>query len=61
MPFHVPPVANETDGLLGFLAQQRDAVRASVYLLSDEQAASKPVASSEITLAGLLKHVAYTE
>jgi hypothetical protein len=60
MPGTVRPVVDERDGLLAFLAQQRDALRFAVHGLSEEQAASTPTASS-LSLAGLIKHVAGVE
>jgi uncharacterized damage-inducible protein DinB len=60
MPGTVRPVADERDGLLAFLAQQRDALRFAVHGLTDAQAAATPTASA-LSLAGLLKHVARTE
>jgi hypothetical protein len=60
MPGLVPPVANELDGLLAFLEQQRTGIRASVYRLTEEQATSRPTVS-ELTPVGLVKHVALTE
>ena len=56
----VRPVVDERDGLLAFLAQQRDALRVAVQGLTEEQATSTPSASS-LNLAGLIKHVARTE
>ena len=38
MPGTVRPVADERDGLLTYLAQQRDALRYAVHGLTDEQA-----------------------
>jgi hypothetical protein len=55
MPLFVRPVADERDGLLIFLAQQRDALRASVLGLTDEQARATPAASGP-SLGGLIKH-----
>ena len=60
MPGTVRPVVDERDGLLAFLAQQRDALRFAVHGLTEEQAASRPTASA-LSLAGLIKHVARTE
>jgi hypothetical protein len=60
MPGLVPPVTGELDGLLAFLDQQRNGIRASVYRLTDEQVTSRPTAS-ELTPVGLLKHVTYME
>jgi hypothetical protein len=53
-------VADERDALLTFLAQQRDALRASVLGLTDEQARAAPAASS-LSLGGLVKHCARGE
>lgn len=60
MPMFVPPVPDERAALLAFLAQQRDALRAAVRALSEEQAAAVPSASS-LSLAALIKHVTRTE
>lgn len=53
-------VADERDALLTFLAQQRDALRASVLGLTEEQARATPAASS-LSLGGLVKHCARGE
>jgi hypothetical protein len=53
-------VADERDALLTFLAQQRDALRASVLGLTDEQARATPTVSS-LSLGGLVKHCARGE
>lgn len=57
-----PPEAagDERGALLGYLEAQRSSVRRSVYGLTDEQAWSTPSVSS-LSVAGLLKHVAYGE
>jgi uncharacterized damage-inducible protein DinB len=60
MPGNVPPVADEREGLLGFLAQQRDALRIAAHGLTDEQARATPTASM-LSVGGLIKHVALTE
>jgi uncharacterized damage-inducible protein DinB len=60
MPGNVPPVANEREGLLAFLAQQRYVVRLAAYGLTDEQARATPSASA-FSLGGLLKHLALVE
>lgn len=60
MPGTVPPVADEREGLLAYLAQQRDALRLAAYGLTDEQARATPTASS-LSVGGLIKHVAATE
>jgi uncharacterized damage-inducible protein DinB len=51
---------DERGALLSFIAEQRGAVRRSVLGLTEEQAKSRPSAG-ELSLAGLLKHVAETE
>jgi uncharacterized damage-inducible protein DinB len=60
MTLFARPVADERDGLLTFLAQQRDALRAAVLDLTDEQARMTPAAST-LSLDGLIKHCARTE
>ncbi|WP_405571649.1 DinB family protein [Streptomyces sp. NBC_01167] len=62
MVTHVPAEArgDERGALLSFVEAQRGAIRRSVLGLTEEQAASRPSAS-ELTLSGLLKHVAETE
>lgn len=60
MPMSVRSVTDERDGLLAYLAQQREAVRNGVHGLTDEQARVTPTASS-LSLGGLLKHVAIGE
>ncbi|MEV0640838.1 DinB family protein [Streptomyces sp. NPDC050619] len=51
---------DERGALLSFLAEQRGGIRRAVLGLTEEQAAGKPSAS-ELSLAGLLKHVAEVE
>ncbi|MBQ0827325.1 DinB family protein [Streptomyces tagetis] len=51
---------DERGALLSFLAEQRGGIRRSVLGLTEEQATSRPSAS-ELSLAGLVKHVAETE
>ena len=60
MPGTVRPVVDERDGLLAYLAQQRDGLRFAVHGLTDEQARSTPTAST-LSLGGLIKHAARTE
>lgn len=59
---HVPAEAqgDERGALLAFLDEQRGGIRRTLLGLSDEQAATKPSAS-ELSLSGLLKHVAEAE
>ncbi|MES5819649.1 DinB family protein [Streptomyces sp. RG80] len=62
MVTHVRPEAygDERGALLSFLAEQRGGIRRSLLGLTDEQAATRPSAS-ELSLSGLLKHVAEVE
>ncbi len=54
------PVADEREGLLAFLAQQRHVIRVAAYGLTDEQAALTPTAGA-LSIGGLVTHVAVTE
>jgi uncharacterized damage-inducible protein DinB len=60
MPGNVPPVLDEREGLLAFLAQQRHVLRVAAYGLTDDQARETPAASA-LSVGGLVKHVATTE
>ncbi|MGW0790340.1 DinB family protein [Streptomyces sp. NPDC002911] len=62
MVTHVPAEVSgdERGALLAFVEAQRGAIRRSVLGLTEEQAASRP-GVSELSLSGLLKHVAETE
>ena len=60
MPMMVPPVADEREGLLGYLAQQRHALRTSAYGLTDDLARRTPTASA-LSVGGLVKHVTFCE
>jgi len=60
MPGMPPPVADEREGLLAFLQQQRDAVRISAFGLTDTQART-PASVSALTIGGLIKHLADME
>lgn len=51
---------DERGALLSFIAEQRGGIRRSVLGLTEEQASSRPSAS-ELSLAGLVKHVAEVE
>ncbi|POX55710.1 hypothetical protein C3489_08965 [Streptomyces sp. Ru71] len=53
-------LGDERGALLSFLAEQRGGIRRAVLGLTEEQAASRPSAS-ELSLAGLVKHVAEVE
>ncbi|MEU0028898.1 DinB family protein [Streptomyces sp. NPDC006335] len=62
MVTHVPAeeYGDERGALLAFLEEQRGGIRRAVLGLTDEQATAKPSAS-ELSLGGLLKHVAEVE
>ncbi|MFG3286028.1 DinB family protein [Streptomyces sp. NPDC048111] len=62
MVTHVPSETpgDERGALLNFVEAQRGGLRRTLIGLTDEQAASRPSAS-ELTLSGLLKHVAECE
>ncbi|MDE3076374.1 MAG: DinB family protein [Chloroflexota bacterium] len=60
MPAFVQPIADERDGLLAYLAQQRDTLRFALSGIGDEQARLRPTASS-LSLGGLLKHNVFVE
>ena len=61
MPGTVPLVSDERELLLAYVAQQRDGIRYAARGLTDEQAKTRPVASSALSIAGLVKHAAQTE
>ncbi|MET8081163.1 DinB family protein [Streptomyces sp. NPDC005303] len=62
MVTHVPAeeYGDERGALLSFLEEQRGGIRRSVLGLTDEQSAARPSAS-ELSLGGLVKHVAEVE
>ncbi|GLW54792.1 DinB family protein [Kitasatospora phosalacinea] len=60
MPAHVPPIADEREGLLAYLAQQRQALRATAHGLTEQQARTAPTASA-LSIGGLIKHAARCE
>lgn len=60
MPLTVRPVADESDGLVAFLAQQRSAARNAAYGLTDDQARLATTASI-LSVGGLIKHLARAE
>jgi uncharacterized damage-inducible protein DinB len=60
MPGQAPPLINERELLLAYIAQQRDGICNAAYGLSDEQARLTPSASS-LSIGGLIKHVADME
>jgi hypothetical protein len=60
MPGLVAPIVDEREVLLGFLGQQRDALRYAVHGLDQGQASARPTVS-ELSLVGLMKHAALVE
>jgi hypothetical protein len=60
MPGSVEPVANEREGLLGYLDHQRLVLRVAAYGLSDDQARSTPTPST-LSVGGLIKHAGFVE
>jgi len=60
MPGDVPPVADEREGLTGYLQQQRYVLRLSAFGLNDEQARTRPTPSA-LSISGLIKHLAGVE
>lgn len=61
MPGSVPPVADEREGLLAYLAQQRYVLRVAAYGLTDEQARMQPLPFTQLSVGGLIKHVTDVE
>ena len=60
MPGQVPPVTDEREALLAYLAQQRYVLRLTAFGLTDDQARATPAASA-LSVGGLIKHVAAME
>jgi uncharacterized damage-inducible protein DinB len=60
MAAQVGTVNTEQEGLLGYLAQMRYAIRLTAYGLSDQQLRAAPTAST-LSVGGLIKHAASTE
>src|SRR5207244_1337114 len=60
MPANVRPVSDERDGLLAYLAHQRDLLRFTAHGLTDEQARLTPTVST-LSVGGLVKHLAFVE
>jgi len=60
MPADVPPVADEREGLTGYLAQMRYVVRLAAHGLDETQARARPVPSA-LSVGGVIKHLASVE
>jgi hypothetical protein len=60
MPGLVPPLTDERQLLLAYIAQQREGLRNAAYGLTDAQARMTPTAGA-LSIGGLVKHVAATE
>ena len=61
MPGMPGPVADEREGLLAYLAQQRYVIRLTAYGLTDEQVRATPIPSTSLSVGGLVKHAALME
>ncbi len=60
MPGLAPPLIDERALLLTYIAQQRQGVRNAAFGLTDDQARLTPL-TSELSIGGLLKHLADME
>lgn len=60
MASQVPPTGDERDNLLKYAAAQRETFRYIAHGLSDEQARLRPT-SGELSIGGLVKHLAQME
>ncbi|WP_197321445.1 DinB family protein [Saccharomonospora sp. NB11] len=60
MPGLIGPVADEREGLLDYLAQQRYVLCLAAYGLTDQQIRETPTVSA-LSVGGILKHVCRTE
>jgi uncharacterized damage-inducible protein DinB len=60
MPGTVPPVADERDGLVRYIAQQRDGIRYAAYGLTEDQIRATPTKSA-LSIGSLLKHITACE
>jgi uncharacterized damage-inducible protein DinB len=60
MPGQVLPVADERDGLLSYLTQQRYTLRLTAFGLTDEQARETPTRST-LSVGGLINHAVSME
>ncbi|MEP7331352.1 MAG: DinB family protein [Terracoccus sp.] len=60
MAAQVPPVADERDGLIAYLDQQRDAFGSVSFGLTEEQIRLTPTPGA-LSLGGLIKHVTTCE
>jgi hypothetical protein len=61
MPGQVAPVADERDGLLSYLGQQRLVIKLTAHGLTDDQARATPLGFTTLSVGGLVKHVAFVE
>jgi hypothetical protein len=60
MPGNAAPVADEREGLLSFLAQQRYVLRLAAHGLTDDQIRAVPTVSA-LSVGGLIKHATSVE
>jgi hypothetical protein len=59
-PSEIPLIGSERELLRGFLDYYRDVLRSQAYGLTEEQVRTK-VAASDLTLIGLIRHMAFVE
>jgi uncharacterized damage-inducible protein DinB len=60
MPGLAPPLTDERELLLSYIAQQRNGIRFAAYGLTDDQARLTPTPSA-LSVGGLIKHVTEME
>ena len=60
MPGQAPPLTDERELLLAYIAQQRDGIKNAAYGLTDEQARQTPTAGA-LSIGGLVTHVTAME
>ena len=60
MPGQAPPLTDERELLLAYIAQQRDGIKNAAYGLTDEQARQTPTAGA-LSVGGLVTHVTAME
>jgi uncharacterized damage-inducible protein DinB len=60
MPAHVPPVTDEREALVGYLAQMRYVLELTAYGLTDEQARTRHELTT-MSVGAVIKHVTQTE
>ena len=61
MPGQAPPLTDERELLLAYVAQQRDGIRYAAHGLTDDQARLAACPTTTLTIGGLVKHVTAME